>query len=224
MLAYAAHRRPAARLQPKALALIVAGHAGLLFAVMTARGDIPLPPGFDRTDVIFIDPVKPPPPPPPPTDPVKPTESTVSRIDQPQIIVPIPKPGPLGPIDLGPPLVQPGSGLSELPLPPLDPPPIPQPAAKATVAARALTAAADLTPPYPDDKRRAGEEAVIRLTLAIDARGRVVDVTPLGNADPSFVEAARRHILKRWRYKPATEDGAAVASTQTVSIRFRLDR
>ena len=92
-----------------------------------------------------------------------------------------------------------------------------------TVAARALTSAADLVPPYPDDKRRAGEEAVIRLSLRIDAAGRVVGVTPVGNADPSFVEAARRHILRRWKYRPATENGAAVASTQTVSIRFQLD-
>ena len=99
MLAYAADRRPASHLHPKTLGLILAGHAALLFVVMTARGDISLPPAFDPTDVVFVDPVKPPPPPPPPSDPVKPAESTASRIDQPQIIVPIPQPGPLGPVD-----------------------------------------------------------------------------------------------------------------------------
>ena len=60
------------------------------------------------------------------------------------------------------------------------------------------------------DKRRAEEEATLRLRLTIDARGRVIAVEPVGPADPSFLEAARRHILRAWRYKPATEDGVAV--------------
>ena len=36
---------------------------------------------------------------------------------------------------------------------------------------------------------------------------------PVGRTDRSFLEAARRHLIASWRYKPATEDGKAVASS-----------
>ena len=40
------------------------------------------------------------------------------------------------------------------------------------------------------------EEASLRLALTIDARGRVTAVEPVGAADPTFLAAARRHILR----------------------------
>jgi protein TonB len=66
------------------------------------------------------------------------------------------------------------------------------------------------------------EEATLRLRLTIDTGGRVTAVEPVGAADPSFLEAARRHILRAWRYKPAMEDGVAVPSTITINLSFRL--
>ena len=91
------------------------------------------------------------------------------------------------------------------------------------LAARLATAEGALKPPYPLDKIRTEEEATLRLRLTIDPRGRVIVVDPVGKADPSFLEAARRHILKAWRYKPATEDGVAVQSTTVISLSFRLE-
>jgi protein TonB len=91
------------------------------------------------------------------------------------------------------------------------------------MAARFATPDSALRPPYPLDKRRAEEEATLHLKLSIDARGRVVSVEPIGAADPSFLEAARRHILRAWRYKPATEDGVAVPSSTVINLSFRLE-
>jgi protein TonB len=51
----------------------------------------------------------------------------------------------------------------------------------------------------------------------------VVAVEPVGRADPAFLAAARRHLLAQWRYKPATEDGRAIASSTTITLRFELD-
>ena len=113
-----------------------------------------------------------------------------------------------------------GNGTSTVPIPEPVPTVLPPPA---LVAARSLTGAGDLIPPYPDDKLREGQEANIRLRLSIDASGRVTAVAPVGNADASFLSAARRHILKRWKYAPATRGGTPVASSQVVTIRFRLD-
>jgi len=51
----------------------------------------------------------------------------------------------------------------------------------------------------------------------------VVAVDPVGRADAVFLAAARRHLIAHWRYKPAMENGRAVASTLVVSLRFELD-
>jgi hypothetical protein len=67
------------------------------------------------------------------------------------------------------------------------------------------------------------QETVLRLRLSIDQRGRVVAVEPVGRADPTFLAAARRHILRAWRYKPAMEGDKAVAATTVVTLKFELD-
>ena len=64
---------------------------------------------------------------------------------------------------------------------------------------------------------------MLRLRLSIDARGRVTAVEPIGTADPAFLASARAHLIRVWRYKPATEDGRAVASTLTITLRFELE-
>ena len=88
---------------------------------------------------------------------------------------------------------------------------------------RFATNAGAIKPPYPLDKMRGEEEATLKLRLTIDARGRVTAVDPVGFADPSFLEAARRHIIRAWRYKPATEDGVAVPSSTVISLSFRME-
>jgi protein TonB len=70
---------------------------------------------------------------------------------------------------------------------------------------------------------RDGEEATLKLRLSIDERGRVIAVDPVGAADPLFLAAARKHLMARWRYQPATEDGRPVATTTTISLRFELE-
>jgi protein TonB len=91
------------------------------------------------------------------------------------------------------------------------------------VDARLLTAASDLKPPYPPSKLASEEEAVLRLKLTIDERGRVVAVEPVGRADRAFLESARRHLIAHWRYRPATEGGRAVSSSAVITLRFQLD-
>ncbi len=64
---------------------------------------------------------------------------------------------------------------------------------------------------------------MLTLRLTIDERGRVVAVTPLGRADPAFLDAARRHLLAHWRYRPASEGGRAIASSATVTLHFEIN-
>ena len=215
MLAYAP-RPDTQRLRPATLGLIVLGHAGLLALVMTANSGIIFKEKSDPPDVIFV-PVPKPPEPPPPEPRANPQPST-SKIDTVvPIVPPLPSPGPQ--VDQFPqPLPQPSPviGTGTVPTPvPLDPPII-------RTGPRFATADAAIRPPYPMSKREMGDEASLRLKLSIDERGRVVAVEPVGRADATFLEAARRHILRVWRYRPAMEGPKAVPSTTTITLKFEL--
>ena len=220
MLAYAADAPKAATRtgSPKALTLVIVGHAALLAAVLAAKPElVGLQP--DPPPIVISIPNDPPPPPPP--DPVSQPKPDPQRslIDQVPPIVPMDQTIATTPIDQGPPsqgldpVIGTGTAIS------LDPPR----AAPVRTGPRFATAENAVRPPYPLDMRRAEQEATLKLRLTIDARGRVTAVEPVGAANPSFLEAARKHILRSWRYKPATEDGVAVPSTTLISLSFRLE-
>ena len=185
MLAYAPTNRPAARTgSPRALMLVLAGHAALLALVLTARGEIPGGLPFTETEVTFIDPIKPPPPPPPQPD--QPRSDTRSRIDTPAPLVPTPQPTPL-PLDIGPPFPNPtpfiGNAVEPLPLP------FPEPKPLVRKAARFITPADDVRPPSPLSKQRSGEEASLPC-LAV-RRARPGDVGRSGRRRRSGVPRRR---------------------------------
>lgn len=224
MLAYAAHNpRPAGRAgSPKALLLIVAGHAALIAAVMAAKMDVIHVTPFDPTTLIEIATPPPPPQPDPETKPEpKPRDPAIqeSSIDQTQTIVDMGKTTSIE-LDKGPPIGELireiGTGTTTV----LDPPK----REIVRIAAVSRTPEGAIRPPYPNDKLRLEQEATLKLRLSIDARGRVVAVDPVGSADPSFLEAARRHIIRAWRYTPATEDGVAVPTTMIINLSFRLEQ
>ena len=221
MLAYAADTPKAAGRagSPKALTLIIAGHALALAGVLTAKPDLigvnPDPPPI----VINIPKDPPPPEPQPQTDPRPQRPLTQQRfIDPPSPMIDMDQQSPIQ-IDTGPTIADIGAVIGSGPTTVIDPPrhvPV-------MTGPRLATSEGSLKPPYPNDKLRAGEEATLRLKLTIDPRGRVTAVDPVGSADPSFLAAARRHILRSWRYKPATEDGVAVPTTTVISLSFRLE-
>lgn len=197
---------------PGALIFILAGHAAVLAAVMMAKGYVPVslidPP-------TIIDLVKDPPP--PPENPPPPQPNQHSTVDHPTTIIPTPVPN-IPDVDTTPlPLPNrgdveiPGGGTHVTPTPPV------------RTGPRFLTREADVKPPYPPSKLRDGEEAVLKLRLSIDERGRVIAVEPVGAADPVFLAAARKHVMARWRYQPATEDGRPIATTTTITLHFELN-
>jgi periplasmic protein TonB len=211
----------AQRRHPKALLLIVGAHAVLIAAAMTAKMDLvgPFEPTKTIIDLIPAPGPEPVPPEPKAAPPEQHAQPRDSHLDAPPPVLSIPQdPGPIvdtTPIPLPP---DPGPIIGASP----DPMPIPTPTV-ARAGPRFATPEWAIRPPYPDDKRRLEEEAVLRLRLSIDQHGRVVAVEPVGRADRSFVEAARRHVIAHWRYKPATEDGRPVASSTIVTLRFELE-
>ncbi len=219
MLAYAANRPVAAqrRSAPNAMLAIIAVHVAAVAALMSAKMDLPDEFKGTRTVIEFIQPPKPPPP--------RPVEGKQSEPRDPTLTDPSTH-VPLPPVDS--PAVNPGPtpSFDDLVGPALDPGPkifpVPTPA-PVKIGPRLVTPASALKPPYPRAKLASGEEAVLRLNLTIDERGRVVAVEPIGRADRVFLDAARRHLLAHWRYKPASGGGRAIGSTIAVTLRFQLE-
>lgn len=214
---FADHRR-----HPRALMFIVGGHAVLIAAVMTAKMDVIPPLGATKTIVDLIEAPKPPLPPPPPEtipEPKTKVQPPNSQLDQPTPIRQIPiSDGPeVASVNL-PPIPSPGPIGSGIEPPPTKP--ILDPVRLAPVF---NTPDHLLRPPYPSDKQRLEEEGTLKLRLTIDERGRVVGVEPVGPVDRSFFESARKHLLAKWRYKPATVDGRPVASSTVITLRFELE-
>ena len=225
MLAYAANRPVVAQRgsSPQALLGIIAGHVAVVALVMSIRMDLPQ---RIKDSPLVIDLIQEDDPPPPRQPEIKaeaPARPLAPALDQPPRIVPT----PALPTDIAGATPAPVPSFDQLigpaiePLPPrADPPAKPAPA---PTKARLLTPASDLRPPYPASKLASGEEAVLRLRLSIDERGRVVAVEPVGRADRAFVEAARRHLVARWRYTPASDGGRSIASTTVITLRFQLE-
>ena len=219
MLAYAANapRSAERNSSPNALLAIIATHVALLAVVMSAKMELPASIVEGPMKIIRVRPIEPPPPPNPlrhPTPKRQPGPTiTDSRID-------LPAPAP----DLSSVPMPPDAGPAPGPTVPF--PPLPQPAPRPAplhVGPQLATPASELKPPYPQAKLLSEEEAVLRLRLTIDEHGRVVAVEPVGRADPVFLAAARRHLLAHWRFRPASDDGRAVNSITTITLKFQLD-
>src|SRR5438552_301176 len=78
-------------------------------------------------------------------------------------------------------------------------------------------------PPYPLVARRLGKEGVVILAVVVAPDGRAADVrvrrsSGFAPLDDSAVSTVR----ERWRFIPASRDGAPLESRVTVPIRFRL--
>jgi len=199
--------------------MIVGVHAAAIAAVMTAKMDLPGRIVEPPIKIDWIDPIKPPPPKPMPQPP-RPRTPATSTVDQTPPTVPVSRPTDQ-PFDHAPgPDSGPIVGPSVDPGPIVIPTPITQPV---RIAARFATPDWLVKPPYPADKQRLEEEATLQLRLTIDERGRVVAVEAVGSADPSFLKAARKHLMASWRYSPATEDGRPVASSTVITLRFQLE-
>lgn len=222
MLAYAAGRRALAqrRSSPQAMLAIAAAHVAVIAVVMSARMDLPERVRQVVTEVDLIELPKPPPPPEPRSraEP-RPAPSVLDTVPP---VVPLPQPR-LDPVDTTPVPLPPIGDLVGPKVEPAPPRADPLPIPPVRVGPRFATPDHLLRPPYPASKIDSGAEARLRLRLSIDERGRVTAVEPVGDADPAFLAAARRHLVAKWRYRPATEDGRPVASETVITLRFELE-
>ncbi|RHW17762.1 energy transducer TonB [Sphingomonas gilva] len=81
----------------------------------------------------------------------------------------------------------------------------------------------DFQPSYPPAKIRLEEEGRVTVRVLVGAEGRVLQVRPVGNPDADFFAATRKQALAKWRFKPATRDGAPIEAWREISVIFQLD-
>ena len=203
MLAYAASRpvvadRPSS---PSALLIVIGLHAAVLATVMSAKMDLP---SAIRDLPIGVELIPQPKPPPPERrrQSARGRRPTIDRSTTRPPIVPIKPDGFQWPSTTPQWIRGRSSDLRPLPIP--DPP-------RPVVLARAMPGSShpawDLSRLIPVSKIASEEEAVLRLRITIDERGRVIAVEPLDRVDPAFLESA----------------GATCSPTGATSRRSRAD-
>lgn len=74
-------------------------------------------------------------------------------------------------------------------------------------------------PLYPDDMRREGISGMVMLKCTVDEQGNVNDPEVVKSSHESFSQPAI-DALRKWKFKPARQDGAAVAMKINIPIRF----
>jgi periplasmic protein TonB len=79
-----------------------------------------------------------------------------------------------------------------------------------------------IDPAYPDVARKLRQEGTVVLEAVITSSGMVDEVRVVASRGP-LLDAAAVSAVRRWRYRPATLNGRAVAVFLTVTIRFGLN-
>ena len=77
-------------------------------------------------------------------------------------------------------------------------------------------------PVYPDELRRDGMSGIVMVKCLIDEKGIVTDAQVEKSSNHAFSQPAV-DAVKRWKFKPAKKDGAAIALHVTIPIQFNLD-
>ena len=89
--------------------------------------------------------------------------------------------------------------------------------------AAAGIASTHTTPPYPPVSRRLGEQGTVRLHLTIDAQGNVTAAQVTNSSGVAELDqTAVDWVVAHWKYRPAMQNGLAVASTADAEVVFSL--
>lgn len=197
-----------------AIAGVIALHGAALMLLMMPMAP---PQALPEEDVVipFFDfprHVEPPPPPPPPP--------TIRHFETRPNVAPTPIPVEQPPVvDL----------VGEDVAPPYDPNPDTAIAIETTppvvgpIRADSLEYASAPPPAYPRDAMARRIEGTVILEVLVGVDGVPLDVrVQTSSGNHSLDEAARKHILKKWKFKPATQDGHAVQAVGLVPVKFVL--
>ena len=207
-------------IKPGSLIIAIAINAGLVGALVFVTPVFEVMTGNKPLEIVNI-PVAPPPEPnPPEAKPERSDRATAQpeRVDTSTSIIATTDDGyvALPPLPL-PPL--------PLPFPPGEPMVIDPPVAPPVLidARLDLRYARDLQPTYPAGERRAEREGYATVRVTIGADGRVTGAECVRATSDDFCRSTKAQALAKWRFRPATRDGAAVEASKEMTVRFKLE-
>ena len=76
-----------------------------------------------------------------------------------------------------------------------------------------------VAPDYPSDLRNQGVSGVVMVKCTIDEQGNVAETTVSKSSNETFDKYAM-DALKKWKFKPARQDGNPVSMQVTIPIKF----
>jgi periplasmic protein TonB len=76
-----------------------------------------------------------------------------------------------------------------------------------------------VAPDYPDELRREGVSGLVMVKVSIDESGNVTETLVEKSSNAAFEKPAIA-ALKKWKFKPAKQDGAPVAIKVSIPIKF----
>jgi protein TonB len=76
-----------------------------------------------------------------------------------------------------------------------------------------------VAPDYPDELRREGVSGLVMIKCSIDAQGNVTETEVEKSSNAAFEKPAIAAV-KKWKFKPAKQDGAPVAIKVSIPIKF----
>ena len=80
------------------------------------------------------------------------------------------------------------------------------------------------TPPeYPSAALRRGESGTVLVRAEVDASGRPSEVSVARSSRSRTLDRAAVQAVRRWRFRPAQQDGRAVAGAVEIPIEFKAN-
>lgn len=79
-----------------------------------------------------------------------------------------------------------------------------------------------VAPDYPRELRAHNISGIVMVRCNIDAQGNVAEASIAKSSNENFDNPAMEAV-KKWKFKPASENGSPVAITVTIPIKFVAD-
>ena len=76
-----------------------------------------------------------------------------------------------------------------------------------------------VAPDYPSELRREGVSGLVMVKCVIDEQGNVADPSVEKSSNAAFEKPAVE-ALRKWKFKPAKQDGTPVAIKVSIPIKF----
>ncbi|HWL14835.1 MAG TPA: energy transducer TonB [Opitutus sp.] len=76
-----------------------------------------------------------------------------------------------------------------------------------------------VAPEYPRELKNQGVSGIVMVKVTIDDQGNVAEVSVAKSSNEAFDKFATE-ALKKWKFKPAKQDGEAVSMQVTIPIKF----